>query len=222
MVRMSIFVLHLFRPEGAPWLDWFVRISRCARERQAIGWGDQPVAIIAARAVSGSNALISRLECSIDGRVIRWRSAAAADMDAINHLCGVRQGPRPICRVGRPHLRWEESPLPIVGYLLVGGRGGPWLSPGGREGAHVRRMRQGRTCGFRNGQGLPTGHTSQIDACRDLALTSGEVQSWVQGPSQCLGFRMSLLLSRCSGCRRLATRLRVSDPGDGTARLTHF
>lgn len=47
--------LQLFRQAGELRVDWHIRTSRCARVRLAIAWGDQPIEVIVACAVSGSN-----------------------------------------------------------------------------------------------------------------------------------------------------------------------
>lgn len=110
---------RLCRPKDEPWLDWHIRTCRSAREQLAIAWGEHPAPDIAACAVSGISAWISRRDCSIAGRAIRWRSAA--DRVAMSHLTGGRLGPWSRHRLGRPRQRCEDPPFPVV---LVG----RWLS----------------------------------------------------------------------------------------------
>lgn len=106
LVRMTKLVLHHFRPEGEPWLDWHIRTSRCARERLSSASWDRPAAVIVACAVSGTTVLIARPECPKVGIVIHWRSAAGRE--AMSHLSGVRLGPWSRHVVDRPRRRGED------------------------------------------------------------------------------------------------------------------
>lgn len=76
LTRMSNIILHLLRPEGEPCWDWHIRTCRSAIDQLASKWGDSPVVIIAASAVVGITALVTRPACCIVARTICWRSTA--------------------------------------------------------------------------------------------------------------------------------------------------
>lgn len=70
-----------------------------------------PAVLVAASAVSGINALMSRAARSIVGRAIRWRSVAVRE--AMGYLSGGRLGAWSRQRSGHPRVCWE-GPLRAV------------------------------------------------------------------------------------------------------------
>lgn len=48
LVRMAELFLHLFRPEGEPWVEWHVRTYHHTKTQLSLTWGGRPAVIIAA------------------------------------------------------------------------------------------------------------------------------------------------------------------------------
>lgn len=90
-----------------------MRSWRIARAATQTAWGCQPVAIVAARAVSGVQRCAARPARSVVGRIFRWRSIA--DVEALKTMGDGRLGPWSRHKEGRPKLRWEVPWLSLAG-----------------------------------------------------------------------------------------------------------
>lgn len=117
MIRMSRIMLHLWKSEEEPWLQWHMRTWRQSQDVTAKTWGCTPAVVVAACAASMVVRQATRSACSIVQRALGWRSHA--DAQVMNELGRGRMGEWVRRRTARAW--WEDPWVKAFGleWLLI-------------------------------------------------------------------------------------------------------